>query len=141
MTFSDLLHRYDHFPPAHASAATGRRSGLWATPRPADLRVFLFVAVTWLFLSVFAGRSAFVMALATALILCANLLYLARRGDLSRWTHYVAWALRLGAVITAWWLFIATPTMAGSFLAVLLFAAVYTVCERSVWRRLRLAQK
>lgn len=137
MTISDLFHRYDHFPPVHVSAATGRRSGLWATPRPADLRVFLFVAVTWLFLSVFAGGSAFVMALATALILCANLIYLARRGDLSRWTHYVAWALRAGAFVTAWWLFVATPTLAGSFLAVLLFAGLYSLCERSVWRRLR----
>lgn len=141
MTFSDLFHRYDHFHPAHASAPVGRRSGLWATPRPADLRVFLFFAVTWLFLSVFAGRSAFVMALATAFTLCANLVYIAHRGDLSRWTHYIAWTLRVGAVITAWWLFVATPTLAGGFLAVLLFAGLYTLCERSIWRRLRLRQE
>lgn len=141
MTFSDLFHRYDHFPPAHAHAASDRRSGLWATPRPADLRVFLFIAVTWLFLSVFAGRSAFIMALATALTLCANLVYLARWGDLSPWTHYIAWALRIGAVVTAWWLFVATPTVAGSLLAVLLFAGLYTLCERSIWRRLRTRQE
>lgn len=140
MTFSDLFHRYDHLRPAHASTGRHHRSSLWAAPRPADLRVFLFLAVTWLFLSVFVGRSAFVMALATALTLCANLIYIARRGDLTRWTHYIAWALRIGAAVTAWWLFVATPTMAGSFLAVILFAMLYTLCERSVWRRFRLRQ-
>lgn len=144
MTFSDLFlkyehYRYDHLPPAHAHAASARRSGLWATPHLADLRVFLFLAVTWLFLSVFAGRSAFVMALATALTLCVNLIFIARH-DLSHWTHYIAWTLRIGAVITAWWLFVATPTIAGSLLAVLLFAGLYTACERSVWRRLRQRQ-
>ena len=135
MSLSDLYHRIDPYHPAHVSIPGGRRSGLWATPRPADLRIVLFFAVTWLFLSVFAGSSAFVMAIATALTLCANLVYLAHSNNLARWTHYIAWALRAAAVITGWWLFVATPTMAGSFLAVLLFAGLYFVCERGVWRR------
>jgi hypothetical protein len=139
MTFYDLFDRIDahHVIPATAD----RRSGAWAIPRPADLRVLLVFSVIWLLVSSFAGNSDFLMALATSLAICANLVHLSRSKDLVCWTHYIAWIMRIGAAISIWWLFAAIPSIAISWIAVLLFAALYFVCERSVWRHACTAQK
>ena len=137
MTFYDLFDRIDAH---HAIPATaGRRSGMWAVPRPADLRVLLVFSVTWLLVSSIAGNSAFIMALGTSLAICANLVYLAHSKDLSRWTHYIAWIMRITAAISTWWLFVAIPSLGVGWIALMLFAALYFVCERSVWRHARLA--
>ena len=137
MTFYDLFDRIDAH---HAIPATAdRRSGVWALPRPADLRVFLLFSVIWLLVSSIAGNSPLIMALGTSLAICANLIHLSRSKDLARWTHYIAWIMRVGAAISLWWLFVAIPSVGISWVAVVLFAAMYFVCERSVWRHARIA--
>ncbi len=143
MTIYDMFLRMDahRMVPARVPARRGRRANWWTASGPADLRVLLFFAVTWLFLSAFAGNSTFLMAAATGLTICANLVYVARSCQLAGWTRYMAWVMRAGAAISAWWLFVTTPSDAGPYIAVVLYAAIYFVCERTVWRRARLIRR
>ena len=120
-----------------ATADRGWQSGIWATPGLTRLRALLVFSVVWLFLSSLAGTSAFIQALATSLAICSSLIYLARSGDLLRWTHSITWVMRAGAVISACWLGASIPYTRERFLAIAIFAAVYSVCEHSVWRRAR----
>lgn len=137
MTFYDLIDRIDSQYAIPATTDRGWQSGIWAAPGLTRLRTLLVFSVIWLFLSSLAGTTAFIQALATCLAICSSLVYLARSGDLLRWIHIIAWGMRAGAVITACWLAASIPSTSERLLAVALFAAVYPVCERSVWRRVR----
>lgn len=111
-----------------------RRLSYWTWPGPANLYEMLLVAIAWFLISYLWGKSQFVMALATALTICGTLAWNLFRGNLEKWTQYIAWVFRIAAVITGVWLFVATPTLPGRIAAVILYTVLYIVCERAVWR-------
>lgn len=47
-------------------------------------------------------------------------------------TPYVVWVVRIGAAVTAWWLFIDAPAQVSRFAAVAVYAALYLLCEWAV---------
>ncbi|MGC2162627.1 MAG: hypothetical protein WA634_12005 [Silvibacterium sp.] len=100
----------------------------------------LIVLAAWIPILIFARNSAIVMASAGALTICFCLAWTAFRGDyIEKWTPSMAWRVRIGAAILGVWLFISTPTLAGRFAAVAIYAALYVLCERAIWRRKRAA--
>ncbi len=118
-----------------ATIRGGQSTSDWAWPGPAELYVILIFAAAWVVISLFGGKSGFVMATATALTICALMAYLALRQYPGRMTPYIAWVVRIGAAVTAWWLFIDAPTQIIRFTAVAIYAALYLLCEWAVWRR------
>jgi hypothetical protein len=124
-----------------ATTRSGQRSSYWAWPGPADLYVTFLFAIAAFLVAHFFGKSEFAMASMTAVTICICLAYTALRGNnLDKWTPYIAWVMRIAAAGTGWWLFTATPTQAGRFTAVALYAVLYVLCERAVWRRGRAEQ-
>ena len=119
-----------------ASANTrGQRVNDWAWPGPADLYVLLLFAAAWAPILLLGRKSNFVMALATTSTVCAGLAYGAVRKEAGIWNRFVAWVVRIGAIAAGCWLFAATPSQYGRFIAVGVYAVLYVLCERAVWRR------
>lgn len=116
------------------ATSRGRRASYWAWPGPADLYVGLIFGAVWIPVLVFARQSGFVMASATALTICAGVVWQAIRGD---WPLRIAWGARTGAAVAGGWLFVATPGYPGRFIAVAIFAALYILCDRAASRRAR----
>jgi hypothetical protein len=114
-----------------------RRSSFWGWPGPAQLYLILICAAIWAPISFFGGRSDFSMAMATAVAVCVGVAYQVLQGESGKWTPYVAWVVRLGAAITGYWLFIAAPTRTSRFLAVIIYAVVYVICDWTAWHRAR----
>jgi hypothetical protein len=98
----------------------------------------LIALLAWLPVLLFAKKSALILPVASALTLCFGLAWTAFRGQyLEKWPRSMAWRLRIGAAVIGGWLFLVTPTLAGRIAAVTLYAILYIVCERAVWRRFR----
>lgn len=116
----------------------GQRASYWSWPGPASLYLFLVFAVVWLPICIYGGKSQLVMASATALTICVMLAYQALRGDPAKWTAYVTWVVRIGAAITAVWLFTAAPSQAAGFLTIAVYGALYALSEWAVRRSARL---
>ncbi|MFZ0661789.1 MAG: hypothetical protein WAM66_03790 [Acidobacteriaceae bacterium] len=126
---------------AKAKPRRGHRTSYWAWPGPADIYVMVPVAVAAFLAAHFFGKSEFAMSVTAALMICTWLAYAALGGkDLDKWTPFLAWVIRAAAAVTGWWLFTAAPTLAGRFAAVILYAALYVLCEWAVWRRVRAEQ-
>ena len=112
----------------------GTRSSYWAWPGPAGLYLIAIFAALWLVIAMVGAKSQFVMASATALAICAGLACYAAWGNLDKWNRWNAWVVRIGAAATGVWLFLAPPALWDRCIAAAVFATVYVLCERAVWR-------
>ena len=127
---------------ASATSSPKQRTSLWAWHGPAGVYVDAIIAAVWIPILIFGRKSAFIMASATALTLCASLAYSALKGtDLDRWTPFVTWAIRLAALVVGLWLFAVTPAHAGRFIAVVAYVVLYVACDRAVSRRARASRE
>lgn len=120
-----------------ATTRDGQRRSFWTWHWPGDLVLLVFLAAGFL-IPDFFGKSQVTLASFTALTICFCLAWQAFRGDyLDKWTPSMAWRIRIGATVSGCWLFLATPTLAGRFTAVAIYAVLYVLCERTVWHRAR----
>ncbi len=120
-----------------ATTGDNRRVSFWSWPGPAGLYVGLVTLAVWTPILVFGRNSDLVLAFGVAATICASLAYQAVRKPPYEWSLYLAWVMRISAIVTACWLFAVTPAMIGRFIAVAVFAVLYVLCERAVWRRVR----
>lgn len=116
---------------------SGQRSSYWAWPGPADLYVVLLLGIAAFLVAHFLGKSEFAMALMTALIICFCPAYQTLRRGPAKWTPYAAWVVRVGAAAAGYWLFIATPTPVGRFIASAIYATAYVLCDWAAWHRVQ----
>jgi hypothetical protein len=113
------------------------RPAYWAWPGPANLYVGLIAIALWIPVLVYGRNSGFVLASATAVTICASLALGAIRRGYGQWSQNIAWVIRIGAAITGFWLYTATPNQPWRLILVPMYVLLYIVCEMAVWRRVR----
>lgn len=98
-------------------------------PKAGDAYVVLILAAGWIPVAVSGIHAAFAMAWATGLTICAVAAGQAMAEQPLRWTQFVAWVVRLGAVVAGWWLFTTAERQPARIAAFVAYAALYVVCD------------
>jgi hypothetical protein len=124
----------------NATIRSGQHRSFWSWHGPDELILLIFLAAGFL-IPYFLGKSQVAMASFVAFTICFNLAWQALHGDyLDKWTHSLAWRIRVAAAIVGGWMFLSAPTLVDRFTAVAVYAALYVLCEWTVWRRVRAKQ-
>jgi hypothetical protein len=119
-------------------AETAETRGTSARLGPAFIYKILLAAAGYLPLLYFFSKSWFAMSVITALTICLAFLSTPFRTDLSvhdwrTFYHYPIWIMRAVALAIGYWLFVATPSEIGRFIAVLIYAVLYGIGEYVAW--------
>jgi hypothetical protein len=100
-----------------------------------DLCVALILASGWIPVAIAGIHSAFAMAWATGLTICAAPAAQAFDHEQRKWSGFIVWVVRLGAVLSGWWLLHSSGLRALGIAALCTFALLYLTCDCvAIWK-------